>query len=581
MGRAVGVEINDSRVKIITVESTAKRTRILSYHEEGIPVDPAKNWDDLAQEALKQAFATSRASKGRVVASIDSGDALLRDVTLPFKEDDKIRKTIHAEVESLVHNYTIEDLIVDYFKTGETEKGSVLMAAAVPKPIVEKRLRLLSGAGVDPVALDLDVSALFNTFLNAGAIDTDDPLLILYGTPKFTKILLVENKRPTSIRTIRFSLPTTEQIAHEKEERRQAAMWETKEVGHEIPIVVLEDTDHARFEDLDQESQNSLIGILAKEISRFLLANAASASPAQILISGEYETEEAAHLLEAATRIPVRTYNLLDVLEHPFKEGEPHISAKLAVPLGLALKGCEVDVLGMDFRKDKFSYSKKFETVKTTALVTLELFIVLLATVALHFHFKARDFRTLERQVMEYQLDAYRAVLSQEELVETDKKEEELRPKKRDKEREEFLRASYRKMQDYTTKMRRDLGDVHPLRDSAMEVWLVIGEATQAFFNASAKAPPAKLGEADLWLWIEKITINRVQESGKVRIDVVLLGRAATIEQAELFANSLVDYRQAGRPQPMFVRRGFSNELKKDPKDNKVPFTLNLQGEAK
>jgi Tfp pilus assembly PilM family ATPase len=125
VGKAVGVEINESRIKVIAVESTAKRTRILGYHEESIPSDPAHPWDIQAVESLKKAFAVSKISKGKVVASIDSGEAILRDVTLPFKEEEKIRKTIHGELESLIHNHTIEELVVDYFKTGETEKGTV------------------------------------------------------------------------------------------------------------------------------------------------------------------------------------------------------------------------------------------------------------------------------------------------------------------------------------------------------------------------------------------------------------------------------------------------------------------------
>lgn len=559
MAKAVGLEINESRVKLITVESTSKATKILSYHEESIAVDPARTWDEMAKESLARAFASSKASKGRVVASIDSGDAILRDVTMPFKEDDKIRKTIHAEVESLVHNFTIEDLVVDYFKTGETEKGTVLMASAVPKAVVERRLALLSSAGVDPVALDLDVSALFNSFLNGGAIDSDAPLLILYGTPKFTKILLVENKRPCSIRTIRFSLPTKEAIARDKEERKKAAMWETREAGHEVPIVVLDDTDHARFGDLDEESQHSLIGILSKEISRFLLANASAATPSQILLSGEYETQEAAQLLEAATKIQVRTFNFLEVLEHPFPNTEQEVSAKLAVPLGLALKGCEVDALGMDFRKDKFSYAKKYETIKTTALVTLELIIVFLATVALHFHFKARDLRHQERQVFEYQAEIYELV-SDERISDASQ--------------------AYLKMKDYTEKVRRDLGDVHPIRDSALEVWRLLAEAMQAFYSANANAPPEKLGEKDLYLLVEKISINYTSVGGKIRLDVVVHGRAGSTEQAELYKVALQGYRPAGRP-PLFATAFFTGELKVDPKDGKVPFLLNLQGEPK
>lgn len=552
MGKAVGVELNESRVKVIAVEANSKRTRILAYHEEAIPVDPAKTWDVLAVESLKKAFTASKISRGKVVASIDSGDAILRDVSLPFKEEDKIRKTIHAELESLIHNYTIEDLVVDYFKTGETDKGTVLMAAAVPKALVEKRLALFTQGGLDPVSLDLDVSALFNTFAHVGAIDTDDPLLVLYGTPKYTKILLVEKKRPTSIRTIRFSMPTKESIAKEQEERKKASMWETHEVEHEIPIVVLEDDEHAKFSDLDFDTQSSLMEILAKEISRFLLANAATASPTKILLTGEYENEDAAHLLEAATAIPVKTFDLLEVVDHPFAKDGGNRSAKVAVPLGLALKGCDVDVLGMDFRKERFSYGKKFETLKTTAFVTVELIIVFLATIALHLHFKKRDLRAMEKQVLEYHNDVWELVSQEKRLADSTE--------------------AFPKVQEHANRILQDYGVQHPLERSGLEVWRQLYAAAQGFQMRYSAKPAGELGGADLYLFLDEIVVVQDQRGGKPYLEVQVAGKAATVRQADLFKAELASYRERTSGETPFKGIDYTGTLQEV--DGKVPFRL-------
>lgn len=548
MAKAVGVEINESRVKVVAVESTAKQTKILSYHEEYIPTDPQQTWDQHALDALKKAFTVSKVSKGRVVASIDSGDAVLRDVTLPFKEDDKIRKTVHGELESLIHNFTIEDLVVDYFKTGETDKGTVLMAAAVPKAVIEKRLQLLTGAGIDPVALDLDVTALFNTLLNAGAIETDEPLLILYGTPKYTKILLVEKKRPTSIRTIRFSLPTPESIQKEHDERKKASQWETREVVGPVPILVLAPHEHAKFSELDAETQNSLIEILAKEISRFLLANAASASPTQILLTGEFENDEAAHLLQAATKIEVKTYNLLDVIDHPFTKPLPEQSAKLGVPLGLALKGCEVDALGMDFRKERFSYGKKFETVKTTALVTVELLIVFLLTVGLHFYFKGRDFRYQQDEVYKNQNALFGMV--------TDPADD---PKQ-----------AYPEMKAYADRVRREAGLQHPLEKSGLELWKGVAEAAADFQKRNASKPAQELGGEELWLLMRQVVVTQSSYSGKVKVEITVHATAASQVQVELFKKVVIE------KSPKGANVSILNTLEKNAQ-GKFDFTLKVE----
>src|SRR6187549_2022067 len=205
MARSVGVELTPAHVRILSLEHAGKVSKILQFHETPIPAGETP-WEERAVEALKLACADSKVPKGRIIGSLDSGDSILREVSLPFKGDDQIRKTVRFEMESLIHNYTIEQLVVSHYKTGETDKGSLLLAAAVPKTVIEKRLKLFQSAGVDPVALDLDVAAVINAMLHAGAIATDEPLLLVHGTPKFTKLVFIEERRPRSIRTIRFSI---------------------------------------------------------------------------------------------------------------------------------------------------------------------------------------------------------------------------------------------------------------------------------------------------------------------------------------------------------------------------------------
>ena len=200
MARSVGIELTPAHARILSLEHAGKTTSILQFYEA--PILPGETpWEDRAVAAIKEACTVTKVSKGRVVAALDSGDAILREVSLPFKGDDQIRKTVRFEMESLIHNYTIEQLIVAHYKTGETDKASLLLAAAVPKTVIDKRLKLFQAAGVDPVALDLDVSAVINAMLHAGAIATDEPLLLVHGTPKFTKLVFIEERRPRSIRS--------------------------------------------------------------------------------------------------------------------------------------------------------------------------------------------------------------------------------------------------------------------------------------------------------------------------------------------------------------------------------------------
>lgn len=475
MGRSVGIELTDASVKILSLEQGGKRTRLLQFHEAAIPAGEAP-WEERAAATLRDALAASKVPRGNVVVSIDSGESILREVSLPFKAEDQIRRTVRFELESQVHNYTIEQLVVSHFKTGETDKGSMILAAAVPKEVVARTLRVLQQAGVDPVALDIDAAAVYNALRHAGAFASDEPQLLVYGTPRFTKLILIEQRTPRSIRTIRFSMPAP---------------------------------------GADGKAHGALLDILSREISRFLLASAGSATPARILLSGDLENAETARRLEEATKIPVTTFNLLDAVDHPFEKPDP---TRFAAPLGLALKAAGVDSLGMDFRQEEFAYRKRFDAIRTTALVTAELLLVLLGAVALHFHFKRSDLRAAHATVLDYHQKLYEAVTGKTAAP----------------------GEAYDLMKLAAGEASGKSADL-PIKRSARELWGDFARALESFHRKYANQ---KLGEGELYLELETVKIDQVTTPGNENVILTVAGK---IRNPEFAAKLLEEIRAVER----------------------------------
>ncbi|HZE97123.1 MAG TPA: hypothetical protein VE981_08845 [Planctomycetota bacterium] len=511
MARAVGLELTPAHVRILSLERSGKVTKILQFHQAAIPGGETP-WEERATATLKQAFVDSGISRGRVVAALDSGDAILREVSLPFKDDAQIRKTVRFEMESLIHNYTIEQLIVSHYKTGETDKATLLLAAAVPKAAIEKRLKVFQDGGVDPVALDLDIAAVINAMLAAGAIDSDEPLLLVHGTPKFTKLVFIEERRPRSIRTIRFSLHEEKVTAAAAPSLPEAPVGADETRDEDVPIVIATDSDPG-FAELSTDDQSALVAILSKEISRFLLANAASASPARILLSGDFGDNGAAELLETATRIPVRTVDLAAGVDPTYKAGSS--AAGLAVPLGLALKGVGTDAMGMDFRQEEFQYTKKFEAVKTTLLVTVELIIVFLAAIALHFYFKRKDLEANLKTVYNYQQALYENTTN------------------------ESLKDATQSFPKLSELHRQALGGASadlPIKTSAREAWRELFNALQ---RLQQKHGDKTLADGAFYVEIDSLDIQNSTMPGNESMTLTLRGRVRNIEFAGLLKTEL------------------------------------------
>lgn len=504
MARAVGIELGEEIVRLLGLELQGRRARLLKAVEAPIAADGERPWEDRAAEALRGALAGSGIPRGRAAGSVDSAEALVREVSLPFKSDEQIRKTLRFEVESQIHNFTIEQLIVAHYKTAETEKGALLLAAAAPKTSLERRLKAYQKAGVDPVALDLDVAAIFNAMKYAGGIDPQAPHLLVHGTSKFTKLVLVEGGRPRSIRTIRFSLAegTAAAVAPE-------GAWPGETGGSAEVAVILDEEQARRFADPGPDAKDALVGILAREISRFLLAQAEEASPSHILLSGAFEDEETRRRIEKVTQIPARTFNPLAAVDPAAAPEVRARSSRFAAALGLALKAAGVDALGMDFRQEEFQYRRKYEALKATALVTLELLIVFLAAVGLYFHFRKSDYARDLATVRERQRELYE-IASGQTLGDA-------------------LQA-YSKLREMFLNVDQSAVDL-PIRVSAREAWRHLFGALSAF---QQKYGHQTLGDGPLYLELESMDLQQSTNPGNESLTMTLSGKVRNLQFADV-----------------------------------------------
>lgn len=466
MSRGVGLELNGTKVRVLVLDG-GRRPRIVSFAE--VPLAPDERpWEARAKEAVQAAMAKAGASRGRVAASLDTGEVVLRELSIPFKADDQIRKTVPFELESLVHNYAIEDLIVDYVRGAENEKGVDLLVAGVPRKLIDERLKLLDSAGADPAILDLDATALFNAPAATGAIDPAEPVLLVYGGSRFTKLVLVEGGRPRSIRTIRFS------VQAEVPPAPGGDMKDTS-TGQPSPIVVLTETQWERHTGEGAAGSEALAGILAREVSRFLLAAGGTVAPAKMLLAGDLDPDALGEALTRSTGIPVETLDLLGKVDHPFGSDRRPVR-QIPVALGLALKAADLDKVGTDFRRGEFSYAKKFDAVKSTGLVAVYLALMLLGLASLHHWFELDDHRRALEEVHRCQA----MIVADAIKHNPDAWPEEL---KADPSR---AREVFRKAHEG---LKTEVGEGdHPIERSALDLGAQIWKALQMFYQRHGQA---------------------------------------------------------------------------------------------
>src|SRR5688572_30113495 len=99
--------------------------RVLRLGEREIPPVPEGGDREIAiRDAVEALFRETRASRSDVVLAWPAEQCILRELTVPFQKDDDIRKVVKFEIESHLHSHAIEDVVVDFVRTGTAPDGS-------------------------------------------------------------------------------------------------------------------------------------------------------------------------------------------------------------------------------------------------------------------------------------------------------------------------------------------------------------------------------------------------------------------------------------------------------------------------
>lgn len=411
--RGIGIEITDSLLRAAVVDLRGQNAAILGYYEQPVEVGEGP-WAERAAAALKELQQQARLPRAEIVASLQAAEAHFRTLSMPVRDDEQIAKLVKFELEQHLHQFAAEDIIVDFHKVSETEKGATVLCAAVPKALIAERLAALQGAGLDPMSLDLDLYGACRAMMVAGGLPDTGMSLLVHGTERFAKLMLLEEGAVRLVRSIRFSIP--EMTEAQKEEVVKKKAWDTKDVSGPVPLIILAAPQAAAIEDLAAPTQTSVMNHLAKEIQRFLMA-AGSEAPDQVLLSGEFSSAKIVNLLSRRIKVPVRTTDVLEAFDHPFDRPEiaREVRRKIAPALGLALRAAKPDAdLGpaLELRQEEHAYARGLSPYAGTFLVMLQLLVVLVASFGLKLYLNGRHYESLTRQVRQAQVEQARAFLT-------------------------------------------------------------------------------------------------------------------------------------------------------------------------
>ncbi len=397
MARSCGLRIGPRRFEIVVLDGSAKKHKILTAFSGEFPrpvgelagADP----EELAENALREALKANNVPRENAALAIDSGRAAFRMLKMPFSDRAKIEQVLKFEVESLLPQWNIEEVVVDFHVLESSDDASELLVTGVQKSEVRKAIGLCERAGIEPLETELETTAMVNAALAANVSSIDSAQLLVHVGEHSTSVVVIDGGKTREMRAIHIGALSHEIVqppaaeseeGEKKEENKEAAVPATGATGTWLDAPPDPDELQRRLE--------QTIKRIRRELGRTISATRTAHPVQAIYVCGlEVPGLVDSQILD----LPVRR------LELPV-EGAPSgpEASNFVVAYGAALRQLGGGVLKPSLRREELRYTGAFERLE------LPLAVVCLLLVTLGFVWNI--FLRKEREVVEAQLADWR-----------------------------------------------------------------------------------------------------------------------------------------------------------------------------
>ncbi len=435
MARAVGLEIGPQSLKLALLEGSGARFRLVDFVIRKIDSElEAGNEEDIdyqVRTAIDEMFQENKLPTASVVTALNASDVLLRDIQVPFTKDDQIRSTIKFQAESHLHSVQIENMIVDYYKVGETGEKSKLIVAAARKDSVRSHIEMLQQCAIEPLAVDLDLAAIYNAYKASGVLDEVESALIVYIGADTLRLIVTNEGRIVAVRSLRMrigSLQPAASLASEDEfSYRALESGQMSDSGSmessSLPFVIL-DEDGEEFFNYDMsapgmkdEVRTSFLNKVCREIDRTVtLARLREPVERIVLTGGDTAMPDMDTFFAERYEIEVEKTSLASAfrVKGKLKNQQELIDTVGATAIGLALKALGHDAAGLDFRREEFVNQTRFDRLKRGLAATSVLLFVIFFLLAYICKQQVREYRLATGRMLAKQADMYYLVLGED-----------------------------------------------------------------------------------------------------------------------------------------------------------------------
>jgi len=216
MARSCGIRIGSRRFELVVLDGSPKNPRIAEFAVGDLPLGAAAGGEDDEDPVARAAPVLARVVKQHEIPTenvglaIDTGLAAFRALKLPISDRAKIEQVLKFEVESLLPQWNIDDVVVDFLALESSSDSSELLVTAVPKADLKRTLDLCTKAGIEPQEAELEATAMVNAALAAGLCTLDTAQILVHVGEVSTSVVIMDAGKVREMRAIHLGALTHE-----------------------------------------------------------------------------------------------------------------------------------------------------------------------------------------------------------------------------------------------------------------------------------------------------------------------------------------------------------------------------------
>ncbi|MGE3541443.1 MAG: pilus assembly protein PilM [Candidatus Tectimicrobiota bacterium] len=378
----LGMVLEPTSVTLVRLTGSIKSYGVTLLMRHDLPQHEVPEEQDVLQrQALHELLAPLRVKHDTLVVALPTHQAVLRNMTFPFKDPRRIHQTLKFTLDEHMP-FEPEEVVADFQLLPSVQgQEARLLVAGMPVEVIETSLTLLHEVGLEPGVLDLDIFGLANAAV-LGCTGLPARTVLLDLNPDRVLITLLDQSTPVFARSLTYGLPLDDTALETYAQRL------SKQLQHTLYA----------YEHLEHQ---------AYEPALYLLSGVGGAQ-GELLAKTLYES------------MGTRT-ELWRVTAPAYKADPARTDAfeltRYAVPFGLALRGLHRRACGINLRRERFALHKDLQELRgrliTLALLAAGVVGLALGGLYLDTHYKAERYSQLQDEVS----SVFRATLPETRMV--------------------------------------------------------------------------------------------------------------------------------------------------------------------